>query len=88
MMQPRCAVCDGDNDVMTTDITGTIADAIAALPPEEQALVALYGRWFDEEVARWPRGANGHALTRGQRITAAKRRARVVTLAKGSKRHG
>ena len=74
---------------MTADITGTIDEYIASLPPDEQALIALYGRWFDEELARWPRGANGRALTRGQRITAAKRRARIVTRAKavkGSKR--
>ena len=70
-------------------LTGTIADAIAALPPDEQALVALYGRWLDEELARWPRGPDGRSLTRGQRIRAAKRRARIVTRAKavkGSKR--
>lgn len=65
-------------------ITGTIDEAIASLPPDEQALIALYGRWFDEEMARWPRGEDGRRLTRGQRIRAAKRRARIVTLG----RHG
>ena len=68
---------------MSAAITGTIDEYIASLPPDEQALIALYGRWFDEELARWPRGADGRALTRGQRITAAKRRARAVTRAKG-----
>ena len=71
---------------MTADITGTIDEYIASLPPDEQALIALYGRWFDEELARWPRGANGRSLTRRQRITAAKRRARVVTRAKAAMR--
>ena len=72
-----------------SSITGTIADAIASLPPDEQALIALYGRWLDEELARWPRGPDVRPLTRGQRIRAAKRRARLVTRAKavkGSKR--
>lgn len=59
---------------MASEITGTIDEYIASLPPDEQALIALYGRWLDEEMARWPRG-----MTRRQRITAAKRRARIVT---------
>ena len=72
---------------MSAAITGTIDEYIASLPPDEQALIALYGRWYDEELTRWPRGPDGRSLTRGERIRAAKRRARVVTRAKGRRSH-
>jgi len=77
---------------MATDITGTIDDAIAALPPEERALVALFCQWVDEELARCLvyDATTGRIMTRRQRATAAKRRARIVTAghrAKGSRPH-